>query len=367
MSRYKPRGTPAIAGGSDAPNPPDGPGGPAAPPPTPDHPGIPPPLDAPAPPTRLLDQVRDRIRRLGMARRTEEAYVGWIRRFILASGKRHPRDMGGLEVEAFLTRLASRDNVAPATQNQALAALLFLYRDVLGQQLPWMESIQRAKKPARLPVVLTRDEVAALLGQLVGLHAVQAGLLYGAGLRLMECIRLRVQDIDFARREVTVRHGKGGKDRRTVLPQALVGPLQAQAAEVARLHAADLAAGFGEVWLPNALARKLPGAARRLGWQYLFPARSRSVDPRSGVLRRHHVDERSLQRAVSAAARSLGIPKRVTCHALRHSFATHLLESGYDIRTIQELLGHADLATTQIYTHVLNRGGRGVRSPLDPG
>ena len=318
-------------------------------------------------PTRLLDQVRDRIRRLGFAKRTEVAYVGWIRRFILANGKRHPRDMGGLEVEAFLTRLASRYNVAPSTQNQALSALLFLYREVLHQKLPWMESIQRAKKPVRLPVVLTREEVEALLGHLAGLHALQASMLYGSGLRLMECIRLRVQDIDFVRREITVRQGKGGKDRRTVLSQSLAVPLRAQVEEARRLHEADLAAGFGEVWLPYALARKFPRAARGFGWQYVFPARSRSVDPRSGVMRRHHVDEQSLQRAVSLAARAIGIPKRVTCHALRHSFATHLLESGYDIRTIQELLGHADLATTQIYTHVLNRGGRAVRSPLDPG
>lgn len=322
---------------------------------------------ASSPPVRLLDQVRDRVRRLGLAKRTEEAYVGWVRRFILANAKRHPRDMGGVEVEAFLTLLASRHNVAPSTQNQALAALLFLYREVLHQQLPWMESIQRAKKPARLPVVLSRDEVAALLGHLAGLHALQAGLLYGSGLRLMECIRLRVHDIDFSRLEITVRHGKGGKDRRTMLSRSLAPALQAQVEEVRRLHAADLAAGFGEVWLPHALSRKLPRAGRDFGWQYVFAARSRSVDPRSGVVRRHHVDEESLQRAVSRAARMAGIEKRVTCHALRHSFATHLLESGYDIRTIQELLGHADLATTQIYTHVLNRGGRGVRSPLDPG
>lgn len=360
MSRHKPPGPSAISarswtGDRDADSGPEsvGPLSPAAP--------------APAPPLRLLDQVRDRIRRLGFAKRTEDAYVGWIRRFILANGKRHPREMGGMEVEAFLTRLASRDNVAPSTQNQALAALLFLYREVLHQQLPWMESIQRAKKPARLPVVLTREEVEALLGHLVGLHALQAGLLYGSGLRLMECIRLRVHDVDLARCEITVRHGKGGKDRRTVLPRALAPALRAQVEEARRLHDADLAAGFGEVWLPHALARKFPRAARELGWQYVFPARSRSVDPRSGAVRRHHVDEQSLQRAVSLAARAVAIPKRVTCHALRHSFATHLLESGYDIRTIQELLGHADLATTQIYTHVLNRGGRGVRSPLDPG
>jgi integron integrase len=305
------------------------------------------------------------MRRLGMSRRTEEAYVGWIRRFILANGKRHPRSLGALEVEAFLTRMATEGKVAASTQNQALSGLLFLYREVLGIELPWMEEIRRAKRPQRLPVVLTREEVQALFDELDGLDWLMASLLYGSGLRLMECIRLRVKDLDFARGELTVRQGKGGKDRRTMLPARLRDPLQAQLREVRRVHRRDLDAGFGEVWLPDALARKYLGAAREWAWQYVFPARRRSADPRTGVVRRHHADESALQRAVKSAVRRAGIDKPATCHTLRHSFATHLLEDGYDIRTIQELLGHKDVTTTQIYTHVLNRGGRGVRSPLD--
>ncbi len=314
---------------------------------------------------RLLDQVQARIRRLGLSRRTEEAYVGWIRRFILANGKRHPEKMGALEVEAFLTGLATHGNVAPATQGQALSGLLFLYREVLGIELPWMDEIRRAKRPQRLPVVLSRPEVDALLGELDGVPWLMASLLYGSGLRLMECVRLRVKDVDFDRHEITVRQGKGGKDRRTMLPARLVEPLQAQLRDTARVHQRDLAAGYGEVWLPHALARKYVGAAREWGWQYIFPARLRSPDPRGGTMRRHHLDESGLQRAVKVAVRSSGIRKPATCHTLRHSFATHLLEAGYDIRTIQELLGHKDVATTQIYTHVLNRGGAGVLSPLD--
>lgn len=321
--------------------------------------------EAVARPPRLLDEVRGRMRRLGLAKRTEEAYVGWIRRFILANGKRHPREMGAREVEAFLTRLATRDKVAASTQNQALAALLFLYREVLGEQLPWMENIRRAKRPERLPVVLTRAEVAALLGELSGRAWLMAALLYGSGLRLMECVRLRIKDVDCERRELIVRDGKGGKDRRTMLPAALVEPLRAQMAEARRVHAADLAAGFGAVWLPDALARKYPNAPREPGWQYVFPARERSRDPRDGQIRRHHVDEQALQRAMKAAVRRAGLAKPASCHTLRHSFATHLIEDGYDIRTVQELLGHADVATTQIYTHVLNRGAGAVRSPLD--
>ena len=314
---------------------------------------------------RLLDEVRGRARRLGLALRTEEAYASWIRRFILANGKRHPREMGAREVEAFLTTLATRDHVAPSTQNQALAALLFLYREVLGQALPWMEGIRRAKKPQRIPAVLTREEAAAVLECMEGVTWLMAALLYGAGLRLMECMRLRVQDVDLVRREIMVRQGKGGKDRRTMLPAMAVEPLQAQLAAARRVHERDLAAGFGAVWLPDALARKYPGAAREWVWQYIFPASARGIDPRSGIERRHHLDETVLQRAVKTAVRKAGITKRATCHTLRHSFATHLLEAGYDLRTIQELLGHKDIATTQIYTHVLNRGGRGVVSPLD--
>ncbi len=314
---------------------------------------------------RLLDELRARIRRLGLSLRTEEAYAGWVRRFILANDKRHPREMGAREVEAFLTGLATRHRVAASTQNQALAALLFLYREVLAQELPWMDDIRRAKKPERLPTVLTRAEVTALLAEMSGVTWLMAGLLYGAGLRLMECLRLRVQDVDFARREITVHQGKGGKDRRTMLPATMIDALQGQLAETRRLHERDLAAGFGEVWLPHALDRKYPSAPREWAWQYVFPASVRSIDPRGGAERRHHLDETVLQRAVKKAVRRAGIAKPATCHTLRHSFATHLLEAGSDIRTVQELLGHADVKTTQIYTHVLNRGGNGVISPLD--
>lgn len=317
------------------------------------------------PPPRLLDMMRARMRRLGLSLRTEEAYVGWARRFILANGKRHPREMGPREIEAFLTHLATHGHVAASTQNQALSALLFLYREVLQQELPWMENIRRAKRPERLPVVLSHEEVAALLSEMDGVTWLMAGLLYGAGLRLMECLRLRVQDVDFVRREITVRQGKGGKDRRTMLPAMTIDALQNQLAQARLVHERDLAAGFGAVWLPDALARKYPHASREWVWQYVFPASTRSIDPRSGATRRHHIDETVLQRAVKQAVRRARIDKPATCHTLRHSFATHLIEGGYDIRTVQELLGHKDVSTTQIYTHVLNRGGRGVLSPLD--
>ena len=316
-------------------------------------------------PPRLLDQVRARMRRLGLAMRTEEAYVGWIRRFILAHGKRHPREMGEREVESFLSDLAVRGRVAASTQTQALSALLFLYREVLGVELPWMENIRRAKRPERVPVVLSHNEARALLGELAGVNWLMASLLYGSGLRLLECLRLRVQDVDFGRREITVRQGKGGKDRRTMLPAGLKSALRAQLDQALRLHQRDLALGFGAVWLPDALARKYPNAAREWIWQYVFPASQRSVDPGDGTMRRHHLDESVLQRAVKRAGTSAGLTKRATCHTLRHSFATHLLEAGYDIRTIQELLGHKDVSTTMIYTHVLNKGGHGVLSPLD--
>ncbi|HJU08546.1 MAG TPA: integron integrase [Rhodanobacteraceae bacterium] len=325
-----------------------------------------PPPRQPQPP-KLLDQLRARMRRLGLSVRTEEAYVGWVRRFILANDKRHPRELGARQVESFLTHLATRAHVSASTQNQALSALLFLYREVLQQELPWMDDIRRAKRPERLPVVLSREEVAALLAEMTGVSWLMASLLYGSGLRLMECVRLRVQDVDFLRREIVVRHGKGGKDRRTMLPAMLIEPLQNQFAEARRIHERDLRAGFGEVWLPDALARKYPNAAREWSWQYLFPASTRSTDPRSGIVRRHHLDESVLQRAVKTAVRRARIAKPATCHTLRHSFATHLIEDGYDIRTVQELLGHKDVSTTQIYTHVLNRGGLGVYSPLDRG
>ena len=311
-----------------------------------------------APPPRLFDVMRARMRRLGLSLRTEEAYVGWVRRFIRAHGQRHPRTLGAREVEAFLTLLATHDQVSVSTQNQALAALLFLYREVLEQQLPWMDDIRRAKRPERLPTVLSRDEVAALLTEMSGVTWLMAGLLYGAGLRLMECLRLRVQDIDFARREITVRHGKGGKDRRTMLPAMVTDALHGQLAEARRLHERDLAAGFGAVWLPDALARKYPGAAREWVWQYAFPASTRSIDPRSGVERRHHLDETVLQRAVKRAVQRSGISKPATCHTLRHSFATHLIEAGSDIRTVQELLGHSDVKTTAAPAHPCARGIR---------
>lgn len=314
---------------------------------------------------RLLDQVRERLRLKHYSLRTEQAYVGWIRRFILANGKRHPADMGGAEVEAFLTCLATRHEVAAGTQNQALAALLFLYREVLGQDLPWMDGVVRAKRPRRVPVVLTREEIRRLLAQLQGREWLMAGLLYGSGLRLTECLRLRVKDVDFSRRDIIVREGKGNKDRHVPLPLALEGALRDQMAAAHLLHRTDLGAGFGVVWLPHALARKYPCAAREWGWQYVFPAARRSRDPRSGEVRRHHIDAKALQRAVQRARLAAGITKPATCHTLRHSFATHLIEDGQDIRTVQELLGHKDVSTTQIYVHVLNRGGRGVSSPLD--
>lgn len=314
---------------------------------------------------RLLDEVRNRMRVKHYSLRMEAAYLGWIRRYIRANAPRHPRELDGVAVEAFLTQLSSRDRVAASTQNQALSALLFLYRDVLGVDLPWMENVVRAKRPRRLPVVLSRGEVAQVLRHLVGREWLMGCLLYGSGLRLMECVRLRVKDVDFARNEITVRSGKGNKDRKTVLPASLRQPLQRQVEEARVLHVRDLEDGHGVVYLPHALARKYPNAAAQFAWQYVFPASRRSVDPRDGREKRHHIDEKVLQRAVSGAAKLCGLDKPVTPHTLRHSFATHLLEGGADIRTIQELLGHKDVATTQIYTHVLNRGAGGVLSPLD--
>ena len=297
--------------------------------------------------------------------RTEEAYLGWIRRFIQAHRRRHPRELGGPEVEAFLTRLAVQGEVAASTQNQALSALLFLYREVLRLDLPWMENVVRAKRPQRLPVVLSQDEVRAVLELMQGRPRVLAALLYGTGMRLMEGLRLRVKDVDFARREILVRDGKGARDRRTMLPDSLAPPLREAIARAQRLHAADLAAGHGRVWLPHALARKYPNAATEPAWQYVFPADALSTDPRDGTLRRHHVGDEALSRHLKQAAARLGLGKPVSAHTLRHSFATHLLEAGYDIRTVQALLGHKDVATTQIYTHVLGRGAGAVRSPLD--
>jgi integron integrase len=316
-------------------------------------------------PVRLLDKVREAIRVRHYSRRTELAYVGWIRRFVAANGRRHPRDLGAREVETFLTRLANDHDVAAGTQNQALAAILFLYREVLGVELPWMEDVVRAKRPRRIPAVLSREETSRLLAVLDGQSWLMAALLYGTGMRLMECVRLRVKDVDFERNEIVVRDGKGGKDRRVPLPQRLREALLAAVQRVRVLHAQDLSNGAGDVWLPHALAQKYPNAGRELGWQYVFPARRLSQDPRSKRIRRHHVDEGVLQRAVKRARQQAGIDKPATCHTLRHSFATHLLDAGADIRTVQELLGHKDVATTQIYTHVLQRGAGGVLSPLD--
>lgn len=319
----------------------------------------------PAQRPRLFDEVRRKLRLKHYSLRTEQAYLYWIRRYIHANGRRHPRDLDGVVVEHFLSELARRHRVAPSTQNQALAALLFLYREVLALDLPWMDNVVRAKRAPRLPIVLSRAETLALLNALSGREALMAGLLYGSGLRLMECLRLRIQDVDLACHEITVREGKGNKDRKTVLPERLRPALRAQM-EYARLqHARDLEAGFGAVSLPHALARKYRHAEKALGWQYVFPASRRAIDPIDGRERRHHLDESLLQRAVKAAARTAGIVKPVSPHTLRHCFATHLLESGADIRTVQELLGHKDVTTTQIYTHVLNRGAGGVLSPLD--
>ena len=314
---------------------------------------------------RLLDQVRDRVRVKHYSIRTEQAYVEWIRRFVIFAGMRHPRDLGRAEVEAFLTHLAVAGRVSASTQNQAKSALLFLYKEVLGAELPWLDGIESAKRPARLPVVLTPAEVEAVLALVAGTPGLILRLLYGTGMRIMECLRLRVKDVDFARREILVRDGKGAKDRVTVLPERLGVPLREHLVRVRALHHADLAAGVAGVYLPFALARKYPNADREWAWQYVFPSGRLSVDPRSGVERRHHAHEAAVQRAMRQALRDAGISKPATPHTLRHSFATHLLDAGYDIRTVQELLGHADVSTTMVYTHVLNRGGRGVASPLD--
>jgi len=314
---------------------------------------------------KLIDRVREAIRARHYSRRTEQAYWYWIRYFIFFHRKRHPREMGAGEVTAFLTWLATERNVAAATQNQALSALLFLYKHVLGQAVPWLDEMVRARRPVRLPTVLSQPEVRRLLVQLDGAPAIMVGLLYGAGLRQIECLGLRVKDVDFAYRQVLVRNGKGGKDRVTMLPENLVQPMQAHLGKIRLLHRRDLEEGFGEAPLPYALARKYPRAGYQWGWQLVFPSAARSPDPESGVIRRHHLHPDTLSRIVSRAARRAAIVKPVSCHTLRHSFATHLLESGHDIRTVQELLGHSDVSTTMIYTHVVNRGARAVKSPLD--
>lgn len=318
-------------------------------------------------PPKLLDQVRGKIRFKHYSIRTEQAYVDWIKRYILHFDKQHPKDLGAADVEAFLTHLAVVGKVAASTQNQAKSALLFLYKEVLGLELPWLDDVERAKAPKRLPVVLSQDEVAKILSRLEGTHHLVVSLLYGTGMRILEALRLRVKDVDFARREILIRDGKGFKDRVTMLPVSLIALLKAHLDKVKSLHADDLAKGYGAVFLPYALAKKYPYAARDWAWQYVFPSGKLSVDPRSDdvMTRRHHVQDQAIQRAVRQAVRDAGISKPATPHTFRHSFATHLLEGGYDIRTVQELLGHSDVATTMIYTHVLNKGGRGVDSPLD--
>jgi len=328
----------------------------------PESPGVSP--SAPARP-RLIERFRAAIRARHYSRRTEKSYWYWIRYYIHFHGKRHPAEMAGTEATAFLSWLATERNVAAATQNQALSAIVFLYKHVLERELPWLEGLVRAKRPVRLPVVLTEGEAARLLDQLAGGLRLMVALLYGAGLRQRECLSLRVKDVDFAYRQILVRGGKGGKDRVTMLPENLVQRLQAHLGKVRALHRRDLAEGYGEVWLPHALARKYRRAGYEWGWQFVFPSKNRSADPESGVIRRHHVHPDTLGRAVQRAARAARIVKPVSCHTLRHSFATHLLERGHDIRTVQELLGHADVSTTMVYTHVMNRGARGVRSPLD--
>ncbi len=317
------------------------------------------------PPRKLLDQVRDAIRRKHYSIRTEAAYCDWIRRYILFHGKKHPADMGAAEIERFLTYLAVEGRVAASTQNQALCALVFLYKHVLNMEINGKINAERAKRPKRLPVVLSAGEVEGLMAHLHGVYRLMAGLLYGSGIRLMECLRLRVKDVDFNQHHLLVRAGKGDKDRVTLLPDCLIPDLENQLHYARGLHENDLRKGYGSVHLPGALARKYPKAATSWIWQYVFPSGSLSKDPGSGETRRHHIDETCLQKAVKAAAQKAGINKPVSPHTLRHSFATRLLENGYDIRTVQELLGHNDVSTTMIYTHVLQRGPGAVRSPMD--
>jgi integron integrase len=322
-------------------------------------------MEAERPEPRLLDQVHRAIRARHFSWRTEKAYTHWIKRFIIFHGKRHPANLGEPEITAFLTSLATRDRVSSSTQNQALSAIIFLYRAVLGMELGWLDGVVRAKRAVRLPIVLTRDEVRAILGEMRGTPWIMASLMYGTGLRLLECARLRIKDVDFERLEITVRNGKGGKDRRTMLPVSLRGALGAHVERVRRLHERDVRGRLGGVALPDGIERKYPKAAWEWGWQWVFPAKRPYRDQRTGRYQRHHLHETVVQRAMKEAVRRSGIVKPASCHTLRHSFATHLLEAGYDIRTIQELLGHADVSTTMIYTHVLNKGGQGVRSPLD--
>jgi integron integrase len=314
---------------------------------------------------KLLGQLAQVLRSRHYSPRTEQTYCHWVRRFIFFHQIRHPAEMGETEINAFLTHLAVKEKVSASTQNQALSALLFLYRHVIGRELGDLGEVIRARRPKHVPVVMTRDEVKAVLAQLTGDKWLMASLMYGAGLRLMECLQLRVKDIDLARCEITIRDGKGGKDRRTMLPQSLRQPLEEHLAGVRRIHQQDLADGWGRVVMPDALDRKYPKAPVDWRWQWVFPQQKRWKNVKTGEQGRHHVDEGLVQRAVRDAVARAGLTKRATCHTFRHSFATHLLEGGYDIRTVQELLGHADVKTTMIYTHVLNRGPSGVRSPMD--
>ena len=318
-------------------------------------------------PPRLLDQVRNKIRLKHYSIRTEQAYVRWIKRFILFHNEKHPSNMGKPEIEAFLSYLAVKRRVSSSTQNQAFNAILFLYRDVLTRNLDDSINAIRAKKPKRLPTVMTKDEAVSVISALSGVYQIMAKLLYGSGLRLMECVRLRVKDIDFQRNQVLVRDGKGMRDRATMLPKSVEFALREHLERVRKIYEEEIRNGGGRVYLPQALERKYPNAAREWIWQYVFPAKSLSKDPRSGETRRHHIHENALQKAVKRAVRLAGIPKQVSCHTFRHSFATHLLENGYDIRTVQELLGHKDVNTTMVYIHVLNKGAKAVRSPLDSG
>lgn len=317
------------------------------------------------PPKKLLDQLRDILRAKHYSHRTEDTYVDWNRRFILFHNKRHPQDMGAPEIQAFVNYLAIERNMAASSQNQAISAILFLYRNLLQREIELPADNIHAKHGKRLPTVLSKTEALAVITRLNGLPRLMTQLLYGSGLRLMECLRLRVKDIDFDNHQIIVRDGKGENDRATPLPDSLIAPLRQQIQQVEKVHQRDLAEGFGEVYLPYALAEKYPAAARQLAWQYLFPASQRSADPASGQIRRHHLDETVLQRAIKAAAEAANIQKTVSAHTFRHSFATQLLQNGYDIRTVQELLGHKDVKTTMIYTHVLQRGAGAVRSPLD--
>ncbi len=315
-------------------------------------------------PPKLLDQVRDTLRVRHYAFRTEKSYINWIKRYILFHNKRHPSEMAEPEVEAFLTHLAVDEKVTASTQNQAFSAILFLYKHVLKKELHNVDAL-RATHPPRLPVVMTKQEAQQVINVLPAKYQLIAQLLYGSGLRLIECLRLRVKDIDFAQNQITVYQGKGNKDRRMMLPDRVKTSLQTHLNRVQLIHQKDLKDGYGCVYLPNALEKKYPNACREWRWQYVFPAAGRSTDPRTGLVRRHHLGERAVQQAVRETVNLLGLTKRITCHTFRHSFATHLLEAGYDIRTVQELLGHKDVRTTMIYTHVLNKGPLAVRSSLD--